>query len=448
MAEYFVASGGSNTAPYDTWAKAATSLQTALTAATATNDIVVIQYDAVPTGDASLAADTNFTFAGNILLVSASNDGGSAWTPTPMGTANWIGHGTNSVSIGMEGAFRVAIYGLTMRIAGSTLKGMGLLAGADGGHSEWSNCYFWQGSSASNPNDAILIGSGGGNGQGYHRFKDCTVRFGNANNRLIIRSDVEFEGLVVSSAGTAVNSLMLASINGVNARFIGCDLTSAGATGLVSTSTFSSSTVVFDRCKLAATSPLLSTLAAPLNKSNAKVFAYDCANGDTHGLYAYQDAFGTMTLDTGIYKTGTPSLSSWKIVTTANCSRYTPFMSPWLHTYWDATAAITPRLEILRDGSATAYTDAEVWGEFMAKVTTTSTQATLFSDAALLNAAGTAQATGVGLGSWTGESGTAWSGKVDSGASLTPAESGDLSARVLVGLASATVYVNPQIETV
>ena len=57
-----------------------------------------------------------------------------------------------------------------------------------------------------------------------------------------------------------------------------------------------------------------------------------------------------------------------------------------------------------------------------------------------------AQATGMGTGSWTGESGTAWSGKLAPASSITPAEIGELRARVCVGLASATVYVDPQIR--
>ncbi len=88
MADYFVASGGSNTAPYETWAKAATSLATALAAASTAGDQVIIQYNAVPSGDAELAADTTYTLAANIQIISASNDGGSAFTPTAMGTAN------------------------------------------------------------------------------------------------------------------------------------------------------------------------------------------------------------------------------------------------------------------------------------------------------------------------------------------------------------------------
>ena len=53
---------------------------------------------------------------------------------------------------------------------------------------------------------------------------------------------------------------------------------------------------------------------------------------------------------------------------------------------------------------------------------------------------------GAGLGSWTGEGGTAWSGKADAG-SITPAESGAIRGRWVVGEPSITVYVDPQIRT-
>ena len=118
MTTYFVASGGSNTSPYDTWAKAATSLQTALTAATSAGDIVVVQCNAVPSGDAELSADTTYTVAGDVFVVSASNDGGSAWTPSWMGTGSWIGNSTTNRSITLAGADTSSYwYGVTFRTA-------------------------------------------------------------------------------------------------------------------------------------------------------------------------------------------------------------------------------------------------------------------------------------------------------------------------------------------
>jgi len=116
------------------------------------------------------------------------------------------------------------------------------------------------------------------------------------------------------------------------------------------------------------------------------------------------------------------------------------------------TSAITPRLELLRDGTVTPYTTAQVWGEFLAKTTAGSTQSTDYDDAQELSdflsgATAANQAAGAGTGSWTGASGTAWSGKVDSGAPITPAELGYLSARVNVAIPSTTLYVDPQIRT-
>lgn len=445
MATYFVASGGSNTAPYDTWAKAATSLATALAAATATGDVVVIQYNAVPTTDAELASDTTYAAAAHIAIVAASNDGGSAWTPTPMGTANWIGNSTTNVTVAFNGAFKVRMFGLTLRNAGSTADPINI-NNTDNGHFECEECYLWCGTSSSASQALIGLGGTSSTGNYYTRLKNCTLRLGNVSQEIVLGGAVEMEGCVLSSDGSSPTAMFLAAAaNLTTLHAVGCDFSHVGANPMVNGTANNSARFYFDRCKIG-TSSLIGSPSVT-NKAAHTALATDCSNGDTHGLFRYEDAFGTLTSDTTITYTGGAAGQSWKIVTTANCSRFTPFVSPWVAKYHDGTSAITPRLEILRDGSATAYTDAQVWGEFMAKVTAGSTRGTLYDDEAALSAAGTDQAAGAGLGSWTGENATAWSGKVDSGSALTPAESGVLSARLCVGVASSTVYVDPFIRT-
>ena len=137
MATYFVASGGSNTAPYDTWAKAATSLQTALTAASSTGDIVVIQYNAVPSTDLESASSLTYTFSANITVMAASNDGGSAYTYQAMGDpsfVNWLGNSTQNriPNINYNGVLRLR--GITFRCAGTSFVAMffGSVAGGWG----------------------------------------------------------------------------------------------------------------------------------------------------------------------------------------------------------------------------------------------------------------------------------------------------------------------------
>ena len=58
-----------------------------------------------------------------------------------------------------------------------------------------------------------------------------------------------------------------------------------------------------------------------------------------------------------------------------------------------------------------------------------------------------AQTTGdLGAGDWTGENATSWFGKLNPTSTITPAEIGMLRARVCVGVASQTVYVDPYIR--
>jgi hypothetical protein len=443
MSTYFVSAGGSSTSPYDTWAKAANSLAAALALATANDDTVVIQYDAVPSADAELVSDTTYVLAGNICIVSASNNGGSSWSPAPMLGASWIGNSTTNCAVRFSGAFRALFDGLTLRVSGGANDNIEVPQSGDGYHYELHNCRFWLASTSASSN--VIIGAVAGNANGYVRLVNPTFVFGHASQKIQASCTVDVEGGGVLGSGLSPATLIFPSNNCTGVKFSGTDLSQiTGA--IVGNNASNAAAVVLDRCKLGAGVAWLTTQSV-LNKSGSSVTVIDCASGDTHGVFGYQDALGLLTTDAGVYVTASPAGASWKVVTTANASRHTPFVTPWVSTYWGATSEITPRIEVLRNGSSTAYTDSEVWGEFLVKVTSGSTLGTYHADRAALSAAGTAQAAGVGLGSWTGESGTAWSGKVDSGAPLTPAEAGDLSARVFVGAPSATVFVDPMIRT-
>jgi len=444
MATYFVADGGSNTSPYETWAKAATSLATALAAASTAGDVVVIQYDAVPAGDAELSATVTYTFvADNVSLISASNDGTSAYTPTVMGAANWIGHSTASRSISIASTDRrVYIYGITFRTAGASTANV-LLSSTAGADQTYDSCYLWCGSTVTTGRLNLGGGSGG------VRLTNCTLRFGSTSNRIGGEGRHEIEGCTISSDGSSP-TYICAPAEKAFIRFVGCDL-SLVSTGIIVDTAFAI-TVILDRCKIAAgLAPLAAQTSNPNSASSPEVYLFDCASDDTHGIFAYYNACGQLTSDTGIYFTSGDAAQSWKIVTTANASRRGPFVTPSIDVFHSGTSSITPYLEILRDGSATAYTDAEVWAEFEAKVTASSTRASFYGDrqalaAFLAGTAGSAQADGAGTGSWTGENATAKSMKIDSGSAFTPAESGPLTVRISVAAASTTVYVDPQIR--
>jgi hypothetical protein len=450
MADYFVASGGSNTSPYDTWAKAATSLQTALTAATTNGDRVIIQYNGVPATDQTTnTTDVVYTLGANVVVISASNDGGTSFTPTPMGESNYLGS-TVSKSITIAGAFTAYFYGVTLR-NGSTSSDHIVLGNTDGAQITYDSCLIWEGTTAS----AGAIRTGAGDTQTYIYLKNCVLRYGAVTQRFEVVGGVKMDGCSLHASSSVLNAgLFYAVTLDMAGGFVdaeGCDFSLLGSNAIVANATTAQLNVNLTNCKIGSGSTVLATQSTN-NKSGAQVWLYNCSSGDTHYHMAHYDAMGSTVVETGIYANdgasfdGGTTKTSWKISTTANATYWAPYISPWFDKYHAGTSAITPYTEMLRDGSSTAFTDKEVWGEWSYQGTSGSTQSTLVSDFCGIGAAGSAQANGVGLSGWTGESGTAWSGKLGATASITPAEIGYLRARVCVGVASSTVYVDPTIR--
>ena len=446
MATLFVASGGSNTAPYETWAKAATSLATALAAATADNDVVVIQYNAVPSGDAELAADTVYTFAGNIQLISASNDGTSAYTPTAMGTANWIGNSTTNRYTRWAGSDkRVRVWGVTVRTSGATGDSIALGNTSSGADQTWDNCYFWNGTTATTF-AAMEIGLGG---YGFYRMVNCTLRFGAVSQFMAIASHAEFIGCTVSSEGSTPTALF--SNHGAAFKskhtWSGCDLSLI--TGTLVGNMEGTNEITFERCKFGAGVTVFAEQTTNPTEDSCRVLVSDCNSGDTHITFGFYNGLGSAVTDTTYYVTAGAAAQSWKISTRASATIGQPFRTPWIHLYNTGTSAITPYLEVLRNGaSPAAYKDNEVWAEVLAKTSSGFTLGTVYTDQATVGSAGANQATGGGYAIWTGSDSNDSSIKVDSGAAITPAEVGYISMRFCVGVASKTdIYLDPQIRT-
>lgn len=451
MATYFVSASGSNTAPYDTWAKAATSLQTALTAATANGDVVVLQYDNVPSADKEVSATTTWTFAGNASLISASNDGGSAYTPTPMGTAYWLGNSTTSYAITIAGGFACYIYGITLRISGASGVAT-TLAGSDNAYHTMEQCYLWHDTTSTSPAAAINMGSNA-SWNNVLILRDCKLRFGRATQSFVIdNGHVIFEKTDLAPESVAPSTLIThgtirAPSGGV---FHGCDFSAVTGT-LIGNSTAAVSEYFFRQCKLGSGVVVLGAQTVTNPSSIKGVHVLDCAAGDQHYHYQFHNTLGSLVTDTGIYandgaKYDGANGCSWKIVTTANANRNAPFVTPWITKHNATLSAMSPYLEVLRDGSATAFTDGELWAEFSAKTTAGSTEASIYQDRRPLGGTAGSQDAGMGLAGWTGEGGTAWSGKLQVLSAITPQEIGDIAARVAVAEPSVTVYVDPTIR--
>jgi hypothetical protein len=442
MATYFLWSGAGGSGTGADWTNAYTTYAAAI-ASKAAGDIIKVH----KTHTEELAADTTFTHSQSISVICVDKDASDALAT--MGTAAWIGNSTSNRGITMAGAFRVFLYGITLRTAGGTADNM-VLGGTDGCHFEYESCYFWHGNTGANSG----IFTATADVQSFVKAKNCTFRLNLTTARIGLVSKLVIEGGELAATGTIpTGGLFIAATTdpaGASVEAVGFDMSYLGSNPIVGNATTNVFTARFAQCKLGTGFVPLAT-QTNLNRSSAEVYLFDCAVGDTHGFFGYYNPMGSVISDgiggSGIYFTSGAAGQSWKITTTPHCSYYTPFETPWFGYYNTVTTAITPYVEILRDGSTTAYQDNQVWFDVAAKTTSGFVTASLFTDRMTLLGSPTNLPAGAGLGSWTGESGTAWSGKVELGSSITPAEVGHIQARIVVGAPSITVYADPQIRT-
>ena len=441
MATYYLNSGAGGAATGADWTNAFLTYTAALAAATASGDIIKVH----KTHTEEVSADITYTHQENISVICVDKDASDALAT--MGTAAWIGNSTTFRSITMAtaaGGKRVFVYGITLRISGATADALNL-SNTDGCHFEYESCYLWQG----NTNSASSIRCGTGDVQSFTKLKNCTLRFNATGHTCQVVSRLVIEGGELAATGTIpTGGLFIAATTdpaGASVDVVGFDMSYLGSNPIAGNATTNTFTARFAQCKLGTGFVALAT-QTNLNRSSAEVYLFDCAVGDTHGFFGYYNPMGSIVSDTGIYFTSGAAAQSWKIVTTPDCSFTAPFETPWFGYYNTVTTSITPYVEILRDGSTTAYQDDEVWLDVMAKTTSGSTQSSLTTDRMTLLGTPANHAAGAGLGSWTGESGTAWSGKMVS-PSITPAEVGHIQARIVVGEPSITVYADPQIRT-
>ena len=449
MANVHCSANGSNTSPYDTWAKAATSIATAL-AVMAAGDNLVLQYNAVPSADKALSADTNYAVPSGCSVMSASNDGGSAFTYRPMADdSDWIGSNSTNRSVTLYPATSggtIGLYGLTLRTAGSTSDNLGFFAASQVGQIIADDLYFWNGNSSSS--SRLNFGSPTSGQLACLYLKNPTFRFAHASQGIVVRSatHVTIVGGRVSSDGTTPTTLIQwnnaatqrIDITGLDASVMstGCTLIDDAGTGLPQ--------VYLRQVRRGASCALLAT-PTTTTRIGMEVWEYNCQVGTTLNVSGYHNLAGSVTNDTATYLTAGPSAQSWKIVTSTYCSELIPFETPWIDWYNTNTSSMTPRLEVLRVGTTTAFTDAQLWGEFTVRVTSGSVAPTLYSDRAAPRTAGSSQATGAGTGSWTFAGGSAWSGKLAPASALTPNAAGRLRARAVMTAANEAVYMHQQI---
>lgn len=436
MADLYVASTGSNTAPYNTWAKAATAPLTA-TAAAAAGDTIYQHAETF-----TVAADTAYVLAAGVRWI-CTNDKANE-PPQVESTAGLIdGSGTSGVDIAVQGG-PAKISGIGFKAGNGATAGTISVANSDLDSISAEGCFFeLVGTSTS----SYVMFGGISIIRTECRLNNCSVKFGASTQGVYIGGRVWINGGVYPNSSSVVPAVLFEGTTRAYGFWAdGVDFSNMSSGTLFGApSTGIAPTFFLSRCALGAT-----TLSAALTVAGCEFFLYDCSSSDTHYQFAHYCYLGSTTVSTSIYANDGAEYNiagnkmSWVVAGNANTNNGAPYYSPWMSRYNEATGAATPELEILRDGSATAFTDVQVWSEWMLKTAGGSPLATLYSDYGGRLSSGTNQGAGVGLSGWTGESGTAWSGRLEC-PSVTPAEIGHISARVVVA-GNYTVYVDPAIR--
>lgn len=441
MATYRVYSGASGAANGTSWTDAYTTFAAGLAAATTAGDEVWLASDHNEqlSADATYAIPSAHVHANPLKIYSINR------ADDTLAAGAFIGHDTLNRGMTFNGTGTAYyMYGVTLQVAGSTFDHLLLSAGTRQVVAlEVCKLYMLNTASTSR----IQFGAVSTGAPSLAITRECEFKWGHASQGVRITGRWESYRDTTSAGATHPDTLILSpELNGGGAYLEGADISNI-TTITNNTASTSNGKVELVNCKMKASFVMLSIAAS--NGCNAEVFLRDCSDGDNHYHIGYANNYGTLLVDTGIYANDaitTPDLS-WKITTTANASYASPFVTPWISAEHSGTSAITPYLECLRSGSTTAFTDAEVWAETMAKVTAGSTRSTFYTDRVAPRGTAANQASSSKTASdWTGEHASSnWFGKLGQ-SSLTPAEAGFLRMRVCMGVASQTIYVDPQIR--
>ena len=443
MTTYFVSNAGSNTAPYDTEAKAATSLQTINALPWAATDTVKLSSTHTETAGAAITYTFPTTVGLRLLSVTfnGSGTGGlAAGAAVNLGAAN---------SLFTLGAGFVYGYGITF--AGGTNNNgacdinMGPTTATAYGH-VWDTCTF----SIPSVNSGAILAIGGTAGSTPDSDIDlinCTYSAGNSSGKIIgIRGRVRIKGL--SLTGTAPTTLFTMN-SGIPAdvEISGSNLAGLAWTNLVSLSTAWGRLKLIE-CKLP--SGYVATTGSFTNPSAFEVEMVDCDSGDNHYKYVKTNWSGTITADNTKYANASNGTDSFSLLfaTSANASFTWPLVSPDISFFNDNLVARTTTVAVAHNavggGTGGKLLNSDMWQETLAKVTSGFPLGTwnIADRVADILTTGADQDTD-STTTWTGSSIGTHDALISG--SFTPAEVGPITTVVKMALASKSVYVSPNV---
>lgn len=433
---YYVDDGGSDTNPYDTWAKAATTLAGLLADITiAAGDTILIGHDhnEVSNGAKTWTIKPAGSLVNPVRLVSANTSTSAYEKGAALGAAD-----ANNVAFDLQNS-GIAVYGLNISSNGAAMS----LSDIDS-RAVYDDCTF--SASTISPSASVdsqilemfnctltttgttYCSSVSGDGARMHFYK-CT--FSNAN--------IDASDYILTEGGPSDGAVCILD---------SCDLSGCPAGSLINACE-QNKEVVVSRCVLHAdTAAVIKTVD---NTTMGTAVMEHCLTGtQTVPVYQYwkQTSAGSVKADATRTRTNgatdgeTPY--TLEFASSASCCFGNPLEGPPLRKW---VAAGSQTITVYCTASADLYND-----EFWIEVSSPSEAATATS----LAVVETTKMTVLGTHAELTQDDSSWSGAgVGSGATgihkisvtIAPTEAGYVEVRCSVGKASTTVYVDPEIAS-
>ena len=373
-------------------------------------------------------------------IISVNSTSGSVppaaadYATTPQASESTTGNAAFNVNSGANGYMYFS--GLSMT-AGNGANSAQLLVQPEYAH--FVNCAFAK--SGTNVNTQAIVFTGPSTGApARHILENCTMAFGNVGDMMKFSEGIFLWKNTASAIGGTVPTTALISQAGNTYPFVltvdGVDL-SAVTSGTLVNGQPGTGIISFVNCKYNGGATIATT---PTSKGGLRVYYSAVGTGAgeyQHGGYSYE---GTLTTNTTTYLAATDGdqAYSWKIVSTANVDRTSPFETFEIAKWQPGDSnSHTATIELT---SASTLTNADIWVELQYLGTASNLKAsTVSSGVGNPITSGTALTTS--SASWT----SAQTNKYKIAVTFTPKVDDYIRAIVKVGTASLTIYVDPLI---
>lgn len=325
------------------------------------------------------------------------------------------------------------VYGITFKHGASSSNGIGNY-GAGNNHLTLDNCTHYINSAA------LYIGYDSSTYGGHVTLKNCNFVFSAENQSIYFQqaTPIKIDNLAIS--GTLLTTLFKGTNGaaaGASVRISNSDL--SGVTGyLFDVGALSGANIDVINCKLHAS---VTVTTGAFHIRSDKIRLFNCTSENINYSYRLDNYCGVIQHETTTVRTGGASDGvtpiSLQIVSSANSWFGWPLISDPIAQWNETTGSqLTATVEI---AGSVELTNADIWLELeylgdttSCKGSTVSTRCGLMASAAVVTSS---------AASWGGS--PTYTQKLQ--ATFTPQKKGPVVARVCVGKASATVYVDPML---